>query len=232
MVALTPSHYFNKKVCNKFGVDELRLSYSTTICLLMSLSNPAISAGFDREVYALQVRLKIDGYYADETDGLSGPNFRNALKGYALEYGTSASSSSVSNHIANRAIQDEMRSPTKTELEKAHAAARDEIKDGPSARFRKEFAFDVGRNVVICGEINGKNSYGAYVGFSSYQATLTRLDYDAFFDEVAASGEVPTDSELAKIKEVFSDFYLSTASIGSSFTDHLCALGTSNFVQE
>lgn len=56
-------------------------------------------------------------------------------------------------------------------------AARGLLKDPDSAKFRDVMIKDYREGKVICGEVNGKNSYGGYVGFSKfvaspYEATL------------------------------------------------------------
>lgn len=42
------------------------------------------------------------------------------------------------------------------------------LKDGETAQFRGEQHFKRGDKDVYCGEVNAKNSYGAYGGFSRY----------------------------------------------------------------
>lgn len=49
---------------------------------------------------------------------------------------------------------------------KAHQAVRNAMFDPDAAKFRNDRESDNGQNV--CGEVNGKNRLGAYVGFSKY----------------------------------------------------------------
>ena len=50
--------------------------------------------------------------------------------------------------------------------------AREEVKrnlnDSASAEFRGEKVYRLPDNTVVCGEVNAKNSYGGYAGFSKY----------------------------------------------------------------
>ena len=50
--------------------------------------------------------------------------------------------------------------------------AREEMKrnlnDSASAEFRGEKVYRLPDNTVVCGEVNAKNSYGGYAGFSKY----------------------------------------------------------------
>lgn len=58
-------------------------------------------------------------------------------------------------------------------LNKAHKVITEDLKDPSSAMFRGEYllekmASDGLNHYIVCGEINAKNSYGAYVGFVPY----------------------------------------------------------------
>jgi len=60
-----------------------------------------------------------------------------------------------------------------TQLKKLKAAVSEDFKDPGSAQFRKIELMD-GRNAkqpgegIYCGEVNAKNSYGAYTGFMPF----------------------------------------------------------------
>lgn len=68
------------------------------------------------------------------------------------------------------------RQPTADEaatIEAALAATRAELKDPESARFRNLRAFMQGNGLMaVCGEVNAKNSYGGYIGFQPFTATI------------------------------------------------------------
>jgi hypothetical protein len=77
----------------------------------------------------------------------------------------------------------------------ARAALANQLKDPSTAQFRGLF-LSQGRMIVdgnvqfpiqLCGEVNAKNSYGGYVGFKRFAATLgggVIEDDSAFFGEV------------------------------------------------
>jgi hypothetical protein len=54
------------------------------------------------------------------------------------------------------------------EITAAHEAAKGHMNDPASAQFRNEQTNVQGATKVVCGEVNGKNSYGGYSGFSRY----------------------------------------------------------------
>jgi len=62
----------------------------------------------------------------------------------------------------------------KTEAEaikQAQTAVADRLKDPGAAQFRNVRVVPYLEGKVICGEVNGKNSYGAYVGFRQFVAS-------------------------------------------------------------
>ncbi len=53
------------------------------------------------------------------------------------------------------------------------ALLRESLKDPDSAQFRRLRALDGGNGfIVVCGELNGKNAFGGYVGFHPFYALL------------------------------------------------------------
>ena len=49
-------------------------------------------------------------------------------------------------------------------------AVRDQMKDPNSVEFRNWHAFESQNGLLICGEVNAKNSFGGYVGFTHFVA--------------------------------------------------------------
>ncbi|MBF8793485.1 hypothetical protein QFA96_22950 [Pseudomonas sp. Ap32] len=56
----------------------------------------------------------------------------------------------------------------KSDIDLAREAVAEQLKDPASAQFRNERV--VGNDRTVCGEVNGRNSAGAYAGFTSYAA--------------------------------------------------------------
>lgn len=57
-------------------------------------------------------------------------------------------------------------------IDRANSFLTKNFKDPESARFRNVFVSQIDVPIV-CGEVNGKNSYGAYTGYKKYYATDT-----------------------------------------------------------
>lgn len=66
-----------------------------------------------------------------------------------------------------------LRSGTSREeaIEITKKSMADSLKDPEGARFRNLRIKDFEGGAVVCGEINGKNSYGAYVGYQRFVAS-------------------------------------------------------------
>jgi len=71
-------------------------------------------------------------------------------------------------------VQAEPRTPTKAEIGAIEKAVKAKLKDGDSAKFAEIKIGKAGNSAAVaCGVVNGKNSYGAYIG---YQAFMVQLD--------------------------------------------------------
>jgi hypothetical protein len=55
-------------------------------------------------------------------------------------------------------------------IEAALEQVREMLKDPASAQFRNVRVVDHAKGKVVCGEVNAKNSYGGYVGFTLFVA--------------------------------------------------------------
>ncbi len=79
-------------------------------------------------------------------------------------------------------------------IAKAQQTIANQLKDPAAAQFRNVNVKDYAGGVLVCGEVNGKNSYGAYVGFKRFVAGPTAGTIEAVggkypqIDAVANSG--------------------------------------------
>lgn len=53
-------------------------------------------------------------------------------------------------------------------MEKTQQAVANQLKDPGAAQFRNVRLVENAKGTVVCGELNGKNSYGAYTGFKRF----------------------------------------------------------------
>jgi hypothetical protein len=71
-------------------------------------------------------------------------------------------------------------------IDKGRAAAASRLKDPGSAQFRGDYITSIGS---VCGEINGKNGFGAYSGFERYMSSRGNSgDFTAIVASEDASG--------------------------------------------
>ena len=61
----------------------------------------------------------------------------------------------------------------------AQQVVRGALKDPESATFRNLRLVYFGEGNVVCGEVNGKNSYGGYVGYKSFVAGISGVTIEA-----------------------------------------------------
>ena len=75
-------------------------------------------------------------------------------------------------------------------IEKAKLAVSASLKDPGSAQFQNVRMANYGSWKVVCGEVNGKNSYGGYVGFGPFVAGVngaTLFDKDNKYPAIQAA---------------------------------------------
>jgi hypothetical protein len=103
--------------------------------------------------------------------------------------------STTAGHIA--AVRAALLTETREQvIEKGKAAIANKLKDPSSAQFRNVRLVKYLDGEVICGEINGKNSYGGYVGYSDFVADVNsgQLRYAGKYAEVNASSNAGIDA--------------------------------------
>ncbi len=67
--------------------------------------------------------------------------------------------------ISNASAQDQVDTPV---IKAAKDAISKDMKDPNSTQFRDIKQYKYGTFDVVCGEVNAKNSYGAYTGFKPF----------------------------------------------------------------
>jgi hypothetical protein len=73
------------------------------------------------------------------------------------------------------------------------------LKDPSSAQFRTIRAAQLGAKVTVCGEINGKNSYGGYAGFTPFIAFLIPSRNVATLTDMADSGSTEFETHMVNL---------------------------------
>ena len=88
------------------------------------------------------------------------------------------------------AVTTEPFKPTAAELAQSRAIIAGGMKDPASAQFREGRSYVLNNgDRVFCGEVNAKNSYGGYTGFTPYWLRMRGGSVaSTLFDEVAREG--------------------------------------------
>jgi len=72
--------------------------------------------------------------------------------------------------VSSLAIAD-LSEPEKLKLiAKRQSEVAQLLKDPDSAKFRNVYVSEIYSEPIVCGEVNGKNSYGAYAGYTTFMA--------------------------------------------------------------
>jgi len=89
-----------------------------------------------------------------------------------------------------------------TEAEAMESAMRYQMKDPDSSKFRNQRYFDLGdyngegRMIAVCGEVNGKNSYGGYTGYEDF---YLRYNADSGTSEIFAVYDASDPDDIRAI---------------------------------
>ncbi len=138
----------------------------------------------------IQSRLNDLGFDAGKADGRSGPQTRKALRQFSDSFGGEPDLEGVFDrmrelHFSSREIIDDHDEISEI---KSHISVN--LRDPESAqvrdlyRVKSTYTYQGLPVEMICGEVNGKNLYGAYVGYTGFFYTSLGSDHKgaAFID--------------------------------------------------
>ncbi len=170
----------------------LKLSKYASLMLLLPLS---AFAQDKIDVLFVQVQLEQHGFdIGGNPDGVLGPKTRSALSAYAKKYAVSDDFSSVLSEMARRNIENRIPISDEKMRKGIEDTVAEQLNDPFSAKFRNIYKISqADGTVLICGEVNGKNLYGAYVGFRFFYGLssgfspimLLKIDGDSAISENA-----------------------------------------------
>ena len=78
----------------------------------------------------------------------------------------------------------------------AEQAIADTLKDPLAAQFRSVTGYAAPNGVAVCGQVNGKNSYGGYVGFKRFYVLLHDNGGTYATSGAYLEGPNPVDAQL------------------------------------
>lgn len=117
--------------------------------------------------FILQTVLNNHGFSVGEPDGKIGPATRQGIKDFAEQYGTKNDYQSVLNFIVSQNYAARKIIENDEFLKKIEGEVAENLRDPSSVMIRNVFEVDI----FICGEVNGKNAYGGYAGYTWFYGT-------------------------------------------------------------
>ncbi|MBR9820731.1 MAG: hypothetical protein GYB51_06995 [Rhodobacteraceae bacterium] len=136
------------------------------ICLL-SLAPPASALDFT-ETLMLQSTLKEHGFDVGEPDGRMGPSTRRGIDEFAKVYEAPTDPDALFDYMLKRSREARESVTDEGQLEAIKAGVADLLRDPSSAQIRDVFRVRLDSTTMVCGQVNGKNAYGGYAGFSTF----------------------------------------------------------------
>ncbi|MDP1872115.1 MAG: hypothetical protein Q8K61_10895 [Gallionella sp.] len=140
--------------------------------LAILVSSPSIADTAYHD-FAFQMRLVHGGFSEGPVDGRIGAGTRKSMAAYALKYGLKNDRADVERHMLAQAELHRGTMISDEDWAAALVGAKDTLNDPFSAKFTKLYYFksSSGKHVV-CGLVNAKNLYGAYVGDQFFQSLI------------------------------------------------------------
>ena len=122
--------------------------------------------------FAIQLKLKNLGYDVGEADGVVGPKTRNAILEDSEKHSFPPTSEAFVSHYSSMAVVNSKPLSDESLIKTVKESVSKELRDPSSALFRNLRQLESGQ---ICGEVNGKNGFGAYTGFQTFAAHVSKI---------------------------------------------------------
>ena len=140
------------------------------VAAALSICISSQAFAFDIKLFWIQTTLSDHGYDVGKPDGLIGKRTRQALQSFSEKHGSPTDPEALGGWFISTMLKNREEITDPEYLEKIRNAVGDKMKD-PSSAIIKDVFINVGPDGrFICGEVNGKNSYGAYSGYTSFHS--------------------------------------------------------------
>jgi hypothetical protein len=119
-------------------------------------------------IYMMQYKLNKHGFSVGEPDGKLGPATKKGLAAFADEYGTSENAEDVIQRMLK--LSSAARIPVTDEkmLSIIQSGVADLLRDPSSVMLRNVYTVRDADFEIVCGEVNGRNAYGGYAGYTAF----------------------------------------------------------------
>lgn len=134
----------------------------------MAMGQSALPADVEL-AFAAQMKLNALTDRDIKRDGQIGPATQAAIEEVAQEYGFDPTYEAFLHHFATRAIHERRNDIPQAAVDAVQEEVASQLLDPSSAKFRNIYLMESG---MICGEVNAKNPYGGYAGFTPFIADI------------------------------------------------------------
>jgi peptidoglycan hydrolase-like protein with peptidoglycan-binding domain len=127
------------------------------------------ASAMDRwSIAGIQIALNDHGFNAGDADGSIGPATRKAMRGFAEKFGIDATPDAVLTFMVRMSIKSRTQITDQASLDMIKMGVSKGLRDPDSAKIRDVYTAPYPGGKYICGEVNGKNAYGGYAGYSAF----------------------------------------------------------------
>lgn len=119
-------------------------------------------------IYMMQYKLNKHGFSIGEPDGKLGPATKKGLAAFADAYGISENVEDVIKHMLNLSSTARMPVTDEKMLSIIETGVADVLRDPSSVMIRNVYKVRDADFEIVCGEVNGRNAYGGYAGYTAF----------------------------------------------------------------
>ena len=152
-----------------------------SIFLILALGSGPASALDRTSIIFTQDTLNKHGFDAGKSDGKLGPATRRALVGFSDKYGAPNDIEGAMNFMINNSVKGRKEVTSESELKQVKERIAENLRDPSSVTIRNIYKVVDYDTDLICGEVNGKNAYGAYAGFTKFYGLYASYTGFEFF---------------------------------------------------
>ncbi len=150
-------------------------SLKTKLAALITLPLLCIATGSNAQgaehIYYMQQKLANAGYVVGKADGVAGKKTKGALRLFAQQMGFEPTPEAMYDFFGKRYYQVATPLGDEANMNAVRRALEEVLFDTSSARLKDVVVLPSGN---VCGYVNAKNRFGAYVGFTRFHALSIR----------------------------------------------------------
>lgn len=146
--------------------------YNTTIATViigLIFASPA-NALEPLEAFFLQKTLNEHGYNVGKADGKIGTATREQIRAFSKDHSSPSDPDELFSWIVRESARHSEVVSSTVEINEITAKVSRSLKDPSSAVLRNVRIVQGPKHSILCGEVNGKNSYGAFAGFTPFMS--------------------------------------------------------------